>query len=602
MKLFIEVEVGPDEIPLATELFKTLRLLTDHVKTRDLKKLFTPLILRLKDSSELDRVASEITLVLTELESSELVFDELIGAFEDVVFSREMVMRQESVVPYMLLFPRLPERLIVRMKETFIPKVLKHLTLKRSIDASRMEFFSYAEAFASIVQMEFVPLVGAVQSIVQLLRKQETRCAAVTMLGKTVELCLQQLNEKCDLTTLSDLRAAVHNVTEGHFVYDINYIEESMGWNLSPTSVVTSPRPVHETPVTQSVSGLHAVDSFHGHKNTVFTMAYDSRRDQLLTGAKDGSLIVWSCDGQLLNHIEMPHHYACSMDVQVSSQSLLVCGVAREGALPNRRLPPPCIFRYGAGGVGGLGWKEKGCLPRETTTLIACIKALGALEPSFITGETTKSGPSDVCEQKVCYYDLQSSTSFTNLKPLRQYVEHEDLITCLSLFPPNPNIFMSASRDCTIRVWDRRADRCTGMFGALRSTGRLQAHDAMITCLDATDANMIVSASMDKFIHRWDYRTLSNQASSVPVSSMQIDDSGILKLALKPGTGTAAISTLRGLYFADFFMPRPSARLAQLFPDGRHVGMYHDLKWSTAKNVLYAAGDDTRIDVYSFRP
>ncbi|EFJ05350.1 hypothetical protein SELMODRAFT_431647 [Selaginella moellendorffii] len=65
-------EVGP----VATELFKTLRF------------------------------QREITLVLTELESSELV--------------------------------------------------LKHLTLKRSIDASRMEFFSYAEAFPSIVQMEFV--------------------------------------------------------------------------------------------------------------------------------------------------------------------------------------------------------------------------------------------------------------------------------------------------------------------------------------------------------------------------------------------------------------------------------------------------------------
>ncbi len=38
----------------------------------------------------------------------------------------------------------------------------------------------------------------------------------------------------------------------------------------------------------------------------------------------------------------------------------------------------------------------------------------------------------------------------------------QDLITCVSLFPPNHNIFMSGSRDFTIRVWDRRRERCVG--------------------------------------------------------------------------------------------------------------------------------------------
>lgn len=120
-------------------------------------------------------------------------------------------------------------------------KVLKHLTVKRPVEASRMEFFAHAEAFAALVNLEFVSIngasktsnflyfkcwdkkiqtpldsticatllvytscprfdikfhlsfVGAITTIITLLRKPETRCAAVTMLGKTVELCLQQV-------------------------------------------------------------------------------------------------------------------------------------------------------------------------------------------------------------------------------------------------------------------------------------------------------------------------------------------------------------------------------------------------------------------------
>lgn len=37
------------------------------------------------------------------------------------------------------------------------------------------------------------PGTGAVTTIIALLRKPENRSAAVTMLGKTVELCLQQV-------------------------------------------------------------------------------------------------------------------------------------------------------------------------------------------------------------------------------------------------------------------------------------------------------------------------------------------------------------------------------------------------------------------------
>lgn len=49
------------------------RVLTEHVKTRDIGKLFQALISRLEDASQLDRVATEIATLLTENPSSETV-------------------------------------------------------------------------------------------------------------------------------------------------------------------------------------------------------------------------------------------------------------------------------------------------------------------------------------------------------------------------------------------------------------------------------------------------------------------------------------------------------------------------------------------------
>lgn len=39
-------------------------------------------------------------------------------------------------------------------------QVLKHLTVKRPVEASRMDFFNHAEAFAALVNLEFVSTSG----------------------------------------------------------------------------------------------------------------------------------------------------------------------------------------------------------------------------------------------------------------------------------------------------------------------------------------------------------------------------------------------------------------------------------------------------------
>ncbi len=64
----------------------------------------------------------------------------------------------------------------------------------------------------------FLTFSGAITTITTLLKSPDTRCAAITMLGKTVELCLTLLNEKCDPSKLNELRITLQTVRLASFV------------------------------------------------------------------------------------------------------------------------------------------------------------------------------------------------------------------------------------------------------------------------------------------------------------------------------------------------------------------------------------------------
>ena len=50
-----------------------------------------------------------------------------------------------------------------------------------------------AEAFAALVNSGLIGIAGAVKTIVALLKKPDNRSAAITCLGKTAELCMEQV-------------------------------------------------------------------------------------------------------------------------------------------------------------------------------------------------------------------------------------------------------------------------------------------------------------------------------------------------------------------------------------------------------------------------
>eukprot|EP00854_Cymbomonas_tetramitiformis_P014547 gene14547-17195_t len=81
--------------------------------------------------------------------------------------------------------------------------------------------------------METIPIVGAVTTICQFLDMQSRRCAGMTMLGKTVELCHEML-ETCNASTLDDLRARLTSM-ESCFEYDVEYIMKTMKWTPVPS-------------------------------------------------------------------------------------------------------------------------------------------------------------------------------------------------------------------------------------------------------------------------------------------------------------------------------------------------------------------------------
>ena len=125
---------------------------------------------------------------------------ELTNAFLAVVFDPEMVMRSCPLSPFMALLPAIPDFYSQKLRETLVHDAMKQLTVRRQLDAKRQDFFLHAEVFANLVQLKYITTSAMVKTVRTLLAKSEgaNKCAAVTMLGKTVELCYAQMVEEAD--------------------------------------------------------------------------------------------------------------------------------------------------------------------------------------------------------------------------------------------------------------------------------------------------------------------------------------------------------------------------------------------------------------------
>lgn len=459
---------------------------------------------------------------------AELVLDDFYAVFADAAFSEARVQQGLSIVPFMALLPRLPEALRVEMRSRVLQTVVEHLNQKRPVDANRMDFFAYAEAFAALVKLEFVNIDAAVSTITTLLQPPETRCAGITMLGKTVELCLPLITGKCDPAKLADLRRALAYVTEDVFQYDVNYITDNMSWSrgippltsavqqqqlqehatsnssnssdgsgsTSSGSRTTSPalaqqsvtargcetrarRPVGERPVGHFVCG----GRFLGHRDTLYTLSYDHSHSTLVSGSRDGSLLSWDTAGQAFGATELPRLYACATDINPRTGSLYVCGVPLEGAaapallLYTRATGTPAQPSDSADDSTGtaaasasqpqpcVSWQLRGVLGRDVCREARVISCVQALVPGA-GGSHFATGESLTGDVAGCVrvYD-EEAAPFGQLTPLVSYREHKSFVTTLAGHPSADGLLFSGSHDGTVRLWDIRQPRSAATVG-----------------------------------------------------------------------------------------------------------------------------------------
>jgi len=552
--------------------------------------------------------------------------NDFFSVFVEFAFAVERVQNGLSVLPFISLLPRLPEAYRVEMRTRVIHTVIDKLNQKRPIDANRTEFFAYAEAFAALVKLEFVNIDGAIKSIDMLLRAPETRCAGITMFGKTIEFCLPLITGKCDAVELARLRNALSLVTEDNFQYDVNYIEENMSWPHSlqrPTSAVQQQQFQEHSGVTVSPATSPSViggddhraghfvcsGKFSGNKSTVYTLSYDHSTGTLISGSRDGVVQGWDTGGNVIGQTELRNLYACSTDVNPRSHSLYVCVWPPENVPSSSSVPSLMLYNFGASEDGGSDddgvdvnafFRCKGALGSDVcheSRVISCVKAL--VQDSgvhFATGELLTN---ENCTT-VRVYD-EEAASFSKLQPLITYKEHRNYVTSLAAHPSSEGLFFSGSYDGTIKLWDIRqaksAMSMTMLFADSHSQQRTP-EKAMITCVHAQGC-VLAAGMVDSSVCLWDIRKLD-----IPQFQMSINNKPVLKVAISPLSSSSspiiAVSTNSnsGLYMALPAFDKIIASEPVVVPSGDPC-IFYDLAWGERDEygnpILYAAGSELRL-------
>lgn len=123
-----------------------------------------------------------------------------------------------------------------------------------------------------------------------------------------------------------------------------------------------------------------------------------------------------------------------------------------------------------------------------------------------------------------------------------------------------------------------------------------------------------MTGGIDKQVLLWDLKMLSTSSNSRPMRTLSIDSTPVSKIALGPSNPSGvygSILTAQGLYFINFATAQYSLITHESDPSlssktqlsssssPSSSPLYVDLKWNNAKNVLYVAGEDMKINVFS---
>lgn len=529
---------------------------------------FQPLIWQLGEVETQVQAIDDISRLL--VAGGDLAVDNFNACFLEVVFQGEIKASRLSVVPFVSALADIqPERVRESVRDKITPPILKFLATKRPLDVDRYDVFPHAEAFATLVERGLLNIQGAVKTITALLGIKDKRVAAITIMGKTAELCYDQLTRDCPPPLVKSLQDALAKCTEDIFVEDLKYINEvfSMGCQT-----------------------LRGVSSWRGgHNERIFALAYDPSTSRVISGSRDCKVVAWDQAGAIVGQPQtLQDCFVCALDFDVAASRLLVAGVPKKGStiVPN---------------VAGFFMAPEGLVP-ESTLYLKDTKTLSYVRVfpdagGFAIGHATKGR-----EHIIDFYETASSNAtLSSLQTYATFRGHTDVVSALEQYPGQPDLFLSGARDGQVLLWDHRA-AAGGAVGTFQSGSAMSGN--MVTCVQAIGST-VLAGNKDFHINEWDLRMASSLAPAMPQRSVVIDDTVVLKIAIGSGLDKVAVSTFGGLYTADFSVDGNPA-LERVVTEGTALegrdpsAHYHDIKWAADTGQLYAAGAGVCVDTYSY--
>ncbi|EFN58996.1 hypothetical protein CHLNCDRAFT_137639 [Chlorella variabilis] len=500
------------------------------------------------------------------------MFPEFCTIWTSVALNPNLPAEERSAVPFVMLLQSMGPGFREKFRDYIMRLLLTHLTKPRPVNANRGEYYVHAEAFAALVSIEIVPIDGAIQTMCTLARNPEKRGAAVTMLGKTVELAGHVIAEKVPAATQEAMRATVANITNAEFRYDVEYINSTMGWTqgaAAPAAVAAAGPAAAPSAAPAGPRSLRPVRSIPGaHNEMIFAMAVDSAHQQFVTGGKDMYLQVWTQDGSPVQKLELGDQYISSMDFH-PRLNMLLCSCLNQATQSLR------LGGFTSGQPNGFA--AKGFVAKDDMMAVATVRALPE-STGFLTGETVFLDRAQA--PLIRYWDVAAAASFQSLQPTQTFKGHAQIATALRGVAGDANMFVSGDKGGAMLLWDLRSPTHVGTFGAPDPAGHSMAHNLMVTSIESAGP-LVISGSTDKSVALWDIRTLGQP----PLAKVGADNMTVLKLALNAGRKTVVVSAVHTLRLLDITNPTApvlSEPVVASWPDGRPRNTYHDVKWNEA--------------------
>lgn len=606
------------------------------------------------DASNAAQVAAELSSILNSArqafpggpdELMRVLPDEFTEAFCAAAFDPGLIPARRGSAAFVHVLSALADPYSKAVSPMVVRKTLGQVTKKRAEDAPRESFALQSEAFATLAATGLVAnFDGALVSMERVLRKPENRAAAIATLCHIIQQSeLKLASGAAKAATLRSLLASVDSLgSDPRWAGEVAFLRSKLmpllpGAAAPPAAAAAGPRvpvpvpvpvpapaPVQQGPpmpvpvpvpmpvptpapapapaappaapalasVPKALS-LQAISQIHLPGGAIFSLCYEAGKQQLIVGGKDMPLHAFRPSGEPLANFPHPNQYVCTVDTFPQHNVALsaLSSVPESGQAAGIQ-----IFNTNP-------WSARATISRPGTDMLACLRCLPQTN-LFVTGESLRTNPSEA----VCLYDLGAALSAgVNAQPLHEWREHTDLISCISAMPINPNLFLTGSRDMTIRLWDARArDRSVGLLGQHQQPeGPPAAHTQMVSCIDASSAEpLVVSSALDGFVAAWDLRRIGGVAG--PVLNVQVDGQAVLKVALadSPYPRLAAVATTWGVYALDIVASGEVLAVdhvvtANLFQDVT-IRQFNDIKWGArgGRPVLFAAcSDRPRVDV-----